>query len=200
MKTCCLHPACAVLLIVSAALAQDVANPVLRPPAGAQVAIVIFEDLECPDCRRAVPVLEEASRKYNVPLMVHDFPLPSHGWSFAAAVTARYFDSLSKTMGDQYRDYVFEHQPEITKDTLRTFSEKFASEHKIDLPKVVDPQGKFAQQVAADRDLAYDMRLRGTPTIYVVNKAQVKPLAEDVDRSELEPLIEAMKSDEASGR
>ena len=200
MKIRCLSPAGAVFLIVSAALAQYPVNPVLRPPTGAQVAIVIFEDLECPDCRRAVPVLEEASRKYNVPVIVHDFPLPSHAWSFAAAVMARYFESLSKTLGDQYRGYIFEHQPEITTDTLRTFSERFTSEHKISLPKVVDPQGKFAQQVAADRDLAYDMRLRGTPTIYVVSKTQVKPFEEDVDRSQLDLLIEAMKSDEATGR
>jgi len=200
MKICCLSPVSAVLLIVSAALAQDPVNPVLRPPAGAQVAIVIFEDLECPDCRRAVPVLEEASRRYNVPLIVHDFALPSHAWSFAAAVTARYFESQSKALGDQYRDYIFEHQPEITTDTLRTFSERFAAEHKVALPKVVDPQGKFAQQVAADRDLAYDMRLRGTPTIYVVSKSQVKSLADDVDRSELNLLIDAMKADEAGGR
>jgi protein-disulfide isomerase len=200
MKIRCLRPACAVFLIVSAAFAQDPVNPVLRPPAGAQVAIVMFEDLECPDCRRAAPVLEEAARTHNIPLIVHDFPLPSHAWSFAAAVMARYFASHSKTLGDQYRDYIFEHQPDITTETLRAFSERFASDHKIDLPKVVDPQGKFAQQVAADRDLAYDMRLRGTPTIYVVSKTQVKSLVEDVERSELDQLIEAMKSDEASER
>jgi len=74
MKNRYLSPACIFFLLVSAALAQDPPNPALRPPEGTQVAIVIFEDLECPDCRRAVPVLEEASRKYNVPLIVHDFP------------------------------------------------------------------------------------------------------------------------------
>jgi len=200
MKIRCLPPVCAVLLIVSTALTQDPVNPVLRPPAGAQVAIVIFEDLECLDCRRAVPVLEQASRTYNVPLIVHDFALPSHAWSFAAAVTARYFESQSKALGDQYRDYIFEHQPEITTEILRAFSERFASEHKVVLPEVVDPQGKFAQQVATDRDLAYEMRLRGTPTIYVVSKRQVKSLADDVDRSELNLLIDAMKADEAGGR
>jgi len=195
MKIRCLPPACAVFLMVSAAFAQDPVNPILRPPAGAQVAIVIFEDLECPDCRRAAPVLEEAARTHKIPLIVHDFPLPSHAWSLAAAVIARYFDSHSKALGDAYRDYIFEHQSDITIHTLRAFSERFASEHKISLPKVVDPQGKFAQQVAADRDLAYDMRLRGTPTIYVVSKTQVKSLVEDVDRGELDLLIEAMKSE-----
>jgi len=196
MKNRNFSSACIFFLLVSAALAQDPPNPALRPPEGAQVAIVIFEDLECPDCRRAVPLLEEASRRYNVPLIVHDFPLPSHAWSFAAAVMARYFDSHSKDLGNQYRDYIFEHQPEITKDNLGAVSEKFASERKIDMPKVADPQGKFAQQVAADRDLAYEMKLRGTPTIYVVsNKTQGKPFVEVMEPDDLDQLIEAMKAE-----
>ena len=33
--------------------AQDSVNPALRPPKGAQIAIVVFEDLQCPQCRRA---------------------------------------------------------------------------------------------------------------------------------------------------
>lgn len=146
-------------------------------------------------------MLEGASRKYSVPIIVHDFALPSHRWSFAAAVMARYFESQSKALGEQYRDYIFEHQPDITVDTLRAFSERFASEHKVDLPKVVDPQGKFARQVAADRDLAYEMRLRGTPTIYVVsNRTQGKAFVEVMERDDLGQLIEAMKEDGVGGR
>ena len=59
----------------SQAPAQPV-HPALRPPKGATVALVIFEDLECPDCARAAPLLEEASRTYKIPVVRHDFPLP----------------------------------------------------------------------------------------------------------------------------
>ena len=31
----------------------------LHPPAGARVAIIEFEDLECPDCARANPLLRQ---------------------------------------------------------------------------------------------------------------------------------------------
>ena len=196
MTTRFLPAACVIFLMVSAALAQDPVNPALRPPDGVQVAIVMFEDLECPDCRQAIPVVEESARKNNVPLILHDFPLPSHEWSFVAAVMARYFDSQSKTLGNQYRDYLYEHQPEINRDNLRAISEKFASQHKIDLPSVVDPQGTFAAQVVADRDLGKDIHVRGTPTIYVVsNKTQGKPFVELVDRTQLDQLIEAMKAE-----
>ena len=38
---------------------------ILKPPAGARVAIVEWEDMECPDCARANPLLREAAAKYN---------------------------------------------------------------------------------------------------------------------------------------
>jgi len=188
------------LLVVLAccclALAQVPVNPVLRPPKGAQVAIVVFEDLECPDCRRAAPLLDEAARTYKIPLVTHDFPLPFHKWSFEAAVIARYFDAQSKQLGHEYRDYMFEHQPEITPENMRAFSEKFAAEHKISLPFVVDPQGKLAAEVTADRDLGKSIHLEHTPTIFVVsNKIQGKPFVEVVDRTQLFQLIDAMKGE-----
>ena len=83
----------------------------LKPPPGARVAIVEFDDMECPDCARANPLLKDAAAKYNIPWVRHDFPLPQHNWSFQAAVNARYFDTKSKTLGNDYRDEVFANQP-----------------------------------------------------------------------------------------
>jgi protein-disulfide isomerase len=184
------------LLLAVGAAAQDEVNPVLKPPKGAQVAIVVFEDLECPDCRRAAPLVEEAAKTYKIPVVRHDFPLPFHKWSFNAAIIARYFDTHSKQLGNQYRDYIFEHQPEITAENLRGYSEKFAADHKVDLPFVVDPQGKLAAEVTADRDLGKSIHLEHTPTIYVVsNKTQGKPFVEVVDRTQLFQLIDAMKAE-----
>ena len=185
-----------VLLLASHVSAQDEVNPVLKPPKGAQVAIVVFEDLECPDCRRAAPLVQEAAKTYKIPVVRHDFPLPFHKWSFDAAVIARYFDTHSKQLGNQFRDYIFEHQPEITAENLRGFADKFAADHKIDLPFVVDPQGKLAAEVSADRDLGKSIHLEHTPTIYVVsNKTQGKPFVEVVDRTQLFQLIDAMKAE-----
>ncbi len=184
------------LLFTARVFAQDEVNPALKPPKGAQVAIVVFEDLECPDCRRAEPLLQEAGKTYKIPVVRHDFPLPFHRWSFDAAVIAHYFDSRSKQLGNQYRDYIFEHQPEITPENLRGYSEKFAADHKVDLPFVVDPQGKLAAEVTADRDLGKSIHLEHTPTIYVVsNKTQGKPFVEVVDRTQLFQLIDAMKAE-----
>ena len=182
------------LTLLSTFAAADDANSVLRPPKGSQLAIVVFEDLQCPQCRREAPLLEQAAKTYKIPLLIHDFPLPMHNWSYDAAVNARYFDSLSKDLGNQYRDYIFEHQLEIIPQTLRGFSEKFAAEHKVQLPFVVDPQGKFAAQVNADRDQGKRMGIDHTPTIYIVNnKTQGQSFVEVKDRTQLYQTIDAMK-------
>lgn len=184
-----------VVLLCLPAFAEDVPEA-LRPPKGAQVALVVFEDLQCPDCRRAAPLVAQAGQTYKIPVVRHDFPLPMHNWSFDAAILARYFDTHSKTLGNAFRDYVFEHQLEIIPDTLRGFAEKFAAEHKIDLPFVVDPAGRLAALVLADKELGTSLGINHTPTIWVVgNKRTGKPFVEVVDRTQLYALIDAMKKE-----
>jgi protein-disulfide isomerase len=189
-----------VWLLATVAAAQKINlsnNPALKPPKNAQVAIVVFEDLECPDCARAAPLLEEAARTYNIPVVRHDYPLQKHPWSFDAAVLARFFDTHSKKLGNEFRDTVFQHQLEITKENLRAFAAKFAVQRKIDLPFVIDPQGKLAALVEADRNLGNSIGLDHTPTIYVVSNKNVgKPFVEVVDRSQLFALIDSMKRGE----
>jgi|SRR5271163_1622992 protein-disulfide isomerase len=173
--------------------AQD-APEALRPPKGTQVAIVVFEDLQCPQCGRVAPLLVQASRTYKIPLVQHDFPLPMHNWSFDAAVLARYFDTHSKDVGNAFRETVFEHQMEINPQNLRGFTEKFASDHKIGLPFVVDPDGKLAGLVRADKDLGTSLHIDHTPTIWVVSaKHPSKPYVEVTDPKELYVTIDAMK-------
>ncbi len=185
------------VLQFSAAFAQEAVNPALRPPKGSQVAIVVFEDLQCPQCRREAPLVAQAGKTYKIPVVRHDFPLPMHNWSFEAAVMAHYFDSHSKQLGLDFRDYIFEHQPEIFPSNLRQFAEKFAADHKVDLPFVVDPQGKFAAEVNADRELGKELHLEHTPTIYVVSsKPNGHPFVEVKEpSSQLFQSIDAMKAE-----
>jgi protein-disulfide isomerase len=181
------------LMLCLPVFAEDVPE-VLRPPKGSQLALVVFEDLQCPMCGRTAPLLEQASRAYKIPLIQHDFPLPMHNWSLEAAILARYFDTHSKEIGNAFRATVFEHQLEITPQTLRAFAEKFATEHKIALPFVVDPDGKLAGLVKADKDLGISLHLQHTPTIWIVsNKKGGKPFQEVTDNSQLYVMIDAMK-------
>lgn len=189
------------------------ASQVLRPPKGAKIALVVFEDLECPDCARAAPLIEEASKAYKIPVVRYAFPLPMHDWSFDAAVDAHYFDSKSPALGIAFREYIFEHQQEIDGPTgagpagspegvaaqkrrLRDFAETFAKEHKTSLPFAVDPMGNFAAEVRRERDIGQRIGIQHTPTLYVVsNNRQGAPFVEVVDRSKLYNLIDQMKSE-----
>jgi len=169
----------------------------LHPPAGARVAIVEFEDLECPDCARANPMLKEAAEKYHIPWVRHDFPLPFHTWSFEAAVDARWFDTKSRRLGDDFRDAVFAAQPTLhSQDDLETFARKFAQDHKLALPFAVDPQGRLTALVKSDYDLGQSIGIQHTPTIWVVtNRTSGAPFVEVVDRSRLFSLIEEAQAE-----
>lgn len=192
---------CAALLFAApAARAQFGAPPTtpvhdasaLKPPAGARVAIVEFEDMECPDCSRANPLLKEAAAKYSIPWIRHDFPLPMHVWSFQAAVNARFFDTKSKKIGDEYRDYIFANQISIeTLPQLQEFTKKFAQAHGIALPFAVDPMGKLTQLVKTDYALGQRIGIEHTPTIWVVTSStKTAPFVEVVDRSKLYQIID----------
>jgi protein-disulfide isomerase len=183
------------ILLCLPVLAQDVPDA-LRPPKGSQVALVVFEDLQCPRCGAVAPLLAQAARTYKIPLVQHDFPLPLHNWSFDAAVMARYFDAHSKELGNAFRETVFAHQMEINPQNLRAFEDKFAAEHQIAVPFVVDPDGKLAALVRADKELGISLHVEHTPTIWVVsNKRTGTPYVEVTDTNQLYVMIDAMKKD-----
>lgn len=170
----------------------------LKPPAGSRVAIVEFEDMECPDCARANPLLKEAAEKYHIPWVRHDFPLPFHAWSFQAAVNARWFDLKSKKLGDDYRDEIFANQPSFGNNPalMDQFTQKFAQEHGIAFPFSVDPQGKLTAQVKADYALGQRIGIEHTPTIWIVtSQSKGAPFVEVVDRNKLFQMIDQAMED-----
>ena len=181
----------AIALAPAASRAAD--GSLLKPPPGARVAIVVFEDMECPDCARAYPVVWEAAKKHNIPVVLHDFPLQMHPWSFDAAVFARYFDSKSQKLGDDFRGFIFQNQQQIDKQNLRQWADKFASINNSPIPFVLDPDGQFKTKILADRQMGTQIGLQHTPTIFVVgNGGAATPAVEVEDRTKLDQIIEDM--------
>jgi len=149
--------------------------------------------MECPDCANANPLLKEAVGKYDIPWVRHDFPLPFHNWSFQAAVYARWFDTKSKKLGDDYRDSVFANQRSIeTLAQLTQFTQAYAQQHGTALPFAVDPQGKLTEEVKADYALGQRIGIEHTPTIWIVTNGAnaAAPFVEVVDRTRLFQLID----------
>jgi protein-disulfide isomerase len=172
--------AASLLALPLAALAQNAVPPSegdhfkdtapLKLPAGQKAEIYEFEDLECPACARAFPIVHTAIEHYKIPLVRHDFPLQQHLWSRDAAITARYLqDKVSPQIAEQFRRDVFANQNSIaSKDDLNAFTRKWFQSHGQQMPFVMDPNGLFAAEVQADYTLGERIGLQHTPSIFVL--------------------------------
>jgi protein-disulfide isomerase len=186
----------ALLTLASSAVAFAADATLLKPPRGAAVAIVLFEDLQCGDCAKAYPVIWETANAHKVPVVLHDFPLPMHNWAFDAAVWARYFDKTSADVGNEFRKFIYANQIQITRENLPQWAQKFAAENKTPVPSDKDPDGKLVDLVKADYLLGQRIGVEHTPTIWVVSNSGVsEPLVEDVRiREKLGQIVQEMLS------
>lgn len=142
----------------------------LVPPPGAKVAIVEWEDLECPACAHAFPFVHMAVEHYKIPYVRYDFLIPGHIWSREAAIYARYLqDKVSPELATEYRREVFASQFKFaSKDDLNRFAQEFFKKNGKQVPFVVDPTGQLAREVEKDVALGNKLGLTETPTLVVV--------------------------------
>jgi protein-disulfide isomerase len=196
-------------LPVAAQIAMPTANAtafkdtsILKPPAGAKVAIIEFEDLECPLCAQDSPLVRGAMAHYNIPRVHHDFIIPSHVWSRTAAIYARYLeDKVSLQTAEDFRRDVFASQSLIaSQDDLQRFTRKWFQSHNQQMPFVIDPSGHCAAEVQADCNLGLRLGVAHTPTIIVVTAHQwievtnANQLYAAIDRAEAEVAAPARRS------
>ena len=132
-------------------VSQFADTSMLKPPAGAKVAIIEWEDLECPYCAHAFPLVQAAVKRYKIPLVRYDIHIPSHMWSHEAALYARYLeDKVSPELATEYRRELFASQVKIAnKDDLNKFTKKFFAAHGKELPLLIDPTGQLECGVSA---------------------------------------------------
>jgi protein-disulfide isomerase len=165
----------------------------LKPPAGYRVAVLEWQDLECPVCARAFPLIKAAVQAERVPWVERDFPLHFHVWSFDAAVAARYFDSVrGPVFGNEFRAQTFASQSSIhTQEDIAQFAATFAANHQVPWPSKLDPDGKLAAAVNRDYDAGLTFGLRHTPTVFIVtNGANGAPRYTEVtDFDDLQNII-----------
>jgi protein-disulfide isomerase len=173
-----------------------------------KVAIVEWEDLECPACARAFPIVHAAIDKYKIPLVRYDFQINGHIWSHEASLFARYLqDKVSPELATDYRRQVFASQFRIaSKDDLDRFTQQFFQSHGKQLPFVLDPQGQLEKEVDADKELGLKLGLSETPTLVVVTPRgwiQVKDvmqLYEAIDKAEAAMAVPSLAPAKAAGK
>ena len=142
----------------------------LKPPPGRKIAIIEFDDLECPYCAFAAPKIHAAMQQDGIPLIHHDFLIPGHHWSPQAAIEARYLeDEVSSQLADQFRTDVFANQSRISnREDLARFTARWFQSHHEQQPSKFDPSGVLAKEVQADCTYALRIGVAHTPTIVVV--------------------------------
>lgn len=157
------------------------------------MAIIEWEDLECPYCAHAFPFVHAAMHRYNIPLVRYDFHIPGHVWSHEGALYARYLeDKVSPELATQYRRELFASQQKIAnKDDLDRFTKAFFAAHGQEIPQTLDPTGQLEREVAEGDELGHRLNARMyTPTIFVVTSnawievKDVTDLDEAIDTAE----------------
>jgi hypothetical protein len=147
-----------------------------KPPAGVKVAIIEWQDLQCPACAHAFPIVHQAVAHYNIPLLEKDFPLPQHAilGSLDAAVWARYLqEKVSLKVADDYRGAFFAAQTGIAnKDDELAFTRRFFQSHGLQMPFVADPTGALMKEIQADKALGDKVGVNQTPTIIVCSQRE----------------------------
>ena len=145
-----------------------------KPPAGARVAIIEYQDLQCPACAHAFPIVHQAAEHYKIALVEKDFPLPQHVvlGSTDGAIWARYLqEKVSMKVADDYRGAFFAAQTGIqNRDDALNFTRRFFQSHQLQMPFVPDPTGQYAKDIAVDKALGERIGVQHTPTMIVCSQ------------------------------
>jgi protein-disulfide isomerase len=159
---------------------------------GAPVVMVEFTDFECPYCREEAKKLRDNLLK-DFPKEVHfyfmDFPLETiHPWAKAAAMAGQCIFKQNVDVFWDYHDWVFEHQDQISADTLVPKIMEFTKDKKIDglqLSRCIDSK---ATEAEVNRTIAMgeSLEVNSTPTIFVNGRK----LPGAIDWPELKRVVE----------
>ncbi len=160
--------------------------------AASKVRVVIYEDLQCPDCadfrvmmdRHLLPKFEK-----QVAFEHRDFPLPKHAWARQAAVAARMMAEKSPQLALEWRRYALGHIKEI--NASGDFKGKllaWAKQHGLDTASVTAALEDAALNAAVEKDFKEGLA-RGvakTPTVFVDGE----PFVESFPLEEISSAIE----------
>ncbi len=165
---------------------------VTEGPANSPVRVVIYEDLQCPDCAAFRQVLDEKllPRYRSMVTFEHrDFPLAKHAWARRAAIAGRFIAETKPTVAGDYRSFVMAHQDEITAANFNDILERYAKEHGIDPAQAVasEEDPKLAAAVQADFEEGVARGIAHTPTVLVNGR----PFVEHFTYEEVAQAIDA---------
>lgn len=159
------------------------------------VRVVIYEDLQCPDCAEFRVMLDtKLLPKYGAKVAFEhrDFPLPKHKWARPASIAARFFFEKSPALAVLWRQETMRDQARITPESFGAHLTAFAKRNGID-PAAAEAalnDAALADFVQKDYEEGVARGIAHTPTA-LVNGA---PFIETIPFEEIAAGIEtAMK-------
>jgi protein-disulfide isomerase len=137
----------------------------MRGSEDAPVTIVELADFECPHCAGAVPMLDAVILAHpgKVRLVYKSYTLPFHTRGEPAARAALAAGMQGKFW--EMEHLLFERQLHLEDGDLVRYAQML----KLDVPKWKADMGspQVKERIAHDHSLGEELKLKGTPTIYV---------------------------------
>jgi protein-disulfide isomerase len=153
------------------------------------VHVVIYEDLQCPDCADFRTMLDQRllPRYARTVRFEHrDFPLAKHAWARQAAIASRFFEEAQPGLGLAYRKYALAKLREINPNNFNALLSQFASGHGVDPGKAVAALSneRLAALVEKDYQEGVARGIARTPTVLVNGTPFIETFAfEDVAKA-----------------
>ncbi len=153
------------------------------------VRVIVYEDLQCPDCAGFRAMLDEKllPRYSSTVRFEHrDFPLSKHAWARQAAIAARFFEETQPGLGLAYRRYALAHLSEITAANFNERLSRFAKDNGADRAQAVDALGdaRLAGLVEEDYREGVARGIARTPTVLVNGRPFIETFSfEDVAKA-----------------
>ncbi len=144
----------------------------LEGNASSPVRVVIYEDLQCPDCADFRKMMDQdllPKFKSTVAFEHRDVPLPKHNWARRAAIAAKYFETVSPETALEFRKNTFAKQNDINDVNFKDYLANFAKAHKSDPEKAVAAleDQKLQDAVEAGSREGVARGIAHTPTVLV---------------------------------
>lgn len=176
-------------LVLAAMSASAAEQHLMEGAANSPVRVLIYEDLQCPDCADFRTMLDQRLLpRYaaTVGFEHRDFPLAKHAWARQAAIAAGFFEEAQPGLGIVYRKYALANLRDINPNNFNAMLSQFATNHGIDPAQAVaalaDP--RLAALVEKDYQEGVARGIARTPTILVNGTPFIETFAfEDVAKA-----------------
>jgi protein-disulfide isomerase len=168
-------------------------QPLIEGNAASPVRVLIYEDLQCPDCANFRAEMEKdlLPRFAKTVAFEHrDFPLAKHSWARKASVAARFFANVSPETGIEFRRVTMTKLREIKPETFNEHVGSFAAAHKVDRAKAIAALDDPALAAAVEKDYQEGVArgIARTPTVLVDGEPFIERF----------PIADVIKSIEAA--